>query len=94
MKHLENTLEREKDIYERTVKSLSSDNQAALKDMVHEHATVQKELENDVNNLRRELMMTKIKLANMLTTQNTKIKDFEVEVKDLNDEIKNNYQVT
>jgi len=50
------------------MQSLSSENQVALKDLVHEHAQVQKELEFEVNSLARELIMTKIKLANMLTT--------------------------
>lgn len=93
LKHLENTLQREKDIYERTMKSISTENQAALKDMIHEHAAIQKELEDEVSDLSKELMMSKLKLANMLTTQNTKIKDFEAEIQELNDEIKNQYQV-
>jgi len=80
LKHLDNTLQREKDIYERTMKSISTENQVALKDMIHEHAAIQKELEDEVSDLSQELMMSKLKLANMLTTQNTKIKDFETEI--------------
>jgi len=92
LKHLEKTLEREKDIYERTMKSLSKENQAALKDLVHEHATIQKELKDEVKELSKEVMAGKLKLANMLTTQNTKIKEYEGEIEELNDAIKYQYQ--
>jgi len=76
------------------MKSLSSENQEALKDMIHEHAKIQKELEHEVTELTRDVLMGKFKMANLLTTQNTKILEFEDEIEEINEDIKNNYNVT
>lgn len=87
LSHLEKSLKREKEIYDRTMKSLSVENRAALKDLMHEHAAIEKELRDEVEELSSSVMSSKIMFANLLTTQNEKVVEYESTINRLNNTI-------